>query len=119
MSKVDNKDLTFCGKTRYVEGVFLSVFFTNESEALETVSHRNTLNTPLFCREYLYVLKLSCYHLLHPLKKGSCHLQAKAISLLTFPFISVPYLISLLNPHSTMLNKIGWSRHSYTVLVFR
>lgn len=52
MSKVDNEDLTFCGKTRYVEGVFLSVSFTNESEALETVSHRNTLNTPLFCREY-------------------------------------------------------------------
>lgn len=42
MSKVDTEDMMYCGKTHYVEGVFLIVSFTNESEVFESLPQKHT-----------------------------------------------------------------------------
>lgn len=56
MSKVNTEDMMFCAKTHYVEGVFLIVSFTNESEVFESLSQKYTkypalLKRVLICSE--------------------------------------------------------------------
>lgn len=54
MSKVNTEDMKFCGKTHYVEGVFLIVFFTNESEVFESLSQKHTKYPALLQRVLIH-----------------------------------------------------------------